>query len=115
MMIFFYIGPGEHPISLHPLHLHGHFFRVVAMKKLKGNVTVDQVKQLDKDGKIQRRLDRAPLKDTIKTPDGGYTIVRFFTGNPGKKKTHLMIFFLCTRYMFIIFFFVRILVLSLPL
>ncbi|OXU19433.1 hypothetical protein TSAR_003623 [Trichomalopsis sarcophagae] len=67
----------------HPLHLHGHFFRVVSEKNLDGVVTVDRIKKLDKEGKVKRRLHRAPLKDTIKSPGGGYTIVRLYANNPG--------------------------------
>ncbi|XP_058802855.1 uncharacterized protein LOC131670893 [Phymastichus coffea] len=67
----------------HPFHLHGHFFRVVAEENLGGVVTIDRVKQLDKEGKIKRRLNHPPMKDTMKTPGGGYTIVRFHANNPG--------------------------------
>ena len=67
----------------HPIHLHGYTFRVVATQKLQGKVTVERVKQMDRDGKIHRRLDRAPLKDTIKVPGGGFTIIRFYSHNPG--------------------------------
>ncbi|XP_058802815.1 uncharacterized protein LOC131670857 [Phymastichus coffea] len=74
---------GNEFIAAHPMHLHGHFFRVVAIENLEGNVTVEQVKQLDREGKIKRILDRAPIKDTIKAPSGGYTVVRLFADNPG--------------------------------
>lgn len=67
----------------HPFHLHGYQFRVIAMQRIGKNVTVDQIKALDKKGAIQRNLDRAPLKDTVTVPDGGYTIVRFHADNPG--------------------------------
>lgn len=53
------------------------------MQRIGKNVTVDQIKALDKRGAIQRNLDRAPLKDTVTVPDGGYTIVRFHADNPG--------------------------------
>lgn len=53
------------------------------MQRVGKNVTVDQIKALDKKGAIQRNLDRAPLKDTVTVPDGGYTIVRFHANNPG--------------------------------
>lgn len=68
----------------HPLHLHGHFFRVVSSVNLEGNVTVERVRELDRRGRIVRRLDRAPIKDTMKAPGGGFTIVRFHANNPGK-------------------------------
>ncbi|OXU25591.1 hypothetical protein TSAR_001264, partial [Trichomalopsis sarcophagae] len=67
----------------HPLHLHGQFFRVVAMEEMTEQVSVDLIKKLDRGGKIKRRLDRAPLKDTVKVPTNGYTIVRFHATNPG--------------------------------
>ncbi|XP_043252870.1 laccase-1-like [Colletes gigas] len=67
----------------HPFHLHGYQFRVIAMARVGENVTVEDVKKLDKEGSIQRNLDHAPLKDTVTVPDGGYTIVRFHANNPG--------------------------------
>ncbi|XP_015430718.1 PREDICTED: laccase-like [Dufourea novaeangliae] len=67
----------------HPFHIHGYQFRVIAMERVGRNVTVESVKKLDKDGKIRRNLDHAPLKDTVTVPDGGYTIVRFHANNPG--------------------------------
>lgn len=73
----------------HPLHLHGHFFRVVAADRVKdGRATVEKVKQLDREGKVKRKLDHAPIKDTMKVPINGYTIVRFHANNPGKFKEH---------------------------
>ncbi|XP_014215268.1 laccase-3-like [Copidosoma floridanum] len=78
-----FVDEGRYAIINHPLHLHGHFFRVVAEEKLKGNVNIDLIKKLDREGKIRRRLDRPPYKDTIKAPGGGYTIVRFKADNPG--------------------------------
>ncbi|KAJ8683451.1 hypothetical protein QAD02_019243 [Eretmocerus hayati] len=77
------VDEGRYQIVNHPLHLHGHFFRVVASEKLQGYTTAERVRDLDRQGKIQRRLDRAPIKDTIKAPGGGYTIVRFHANNPG--------------------------------
>ncbi|CAK9821202.1 LCC4 [Anthophora plagiata] len=67
----------------HPFHLHGYQFRVIAMERVGENVTTEQVKALDKSGTIRRNLDRAPLKDTVTVPDGGYTVVRFYANNPG--------------------------------
>lgn len=67
----------------HPFHLHGHNFRVVAMERLASNVTVEDVKMADRQGQIRRKLDRAPIKDTVTVPDGGYTIIRFLADNPG--------------------------------
>lgn len=67
----------------HPFHLHGHAFRVVGMERLGGNVTAEEVKRLDEEGKLPRRLRGAPIKDTVTIPDGGYTIIRFIANNPG--------------------------------
>ncbi|CAL7934818.1 unnamed protein product [Xylocopa violacea] len=67
----------------HPFHLHGYQFRVIAMERVGKNVTVQRVKALDEKGNIRRNLDRAPLKDTVTVPDGGFTIVRFHANNPG--------------------------------
>ncbi|XP_055539968.1 uncharacterized protein LOC129726845 [Wyeomyia smithii] len=67
----------------HPFHLHGHAFRVVSMERLGVNVTAEEVKRLDEEGKIKRRLKGAPIKDTVTIPDGGYTIIRFIASNPG--------------------------------
>ncbi|XP_016844683.1 laccase-2-like [Nasonia vitripennis] len=68
----------------HPMHLHGYFFRVISeVNILDGVMTVDRFKQMDMDGKVVRRLDHAPKKDTIKIPSGGYTIIRVYTHNPG--------------------------------
>ncbi|XP_011688158.1 PREDICTED: laccase-1-like isoform X2 [Wasmannia auropunctata] len=67
----------------HPFHLHGYQFRVVAMEKVGDNTTADEVRELDRQGLIHRKLKRAPLKDTVTVPDGGYTIVRFHADNPG--------------------------------
>lgn len=68
----------------HPIHLHGYAFRVVAMERMGRNVTVQEVKNRDELGLIERNLLNAPLKDTVTVPDGGYTIVRFQASNPGK-------------------------------
>ncbi|XP_023312711.1 laccase-10-like, partial [Anoplophora glabripennis] len=66
----------------HPLHIHGHNFRIVAMERLGENVTVEEVQDRDRQGLIKRNLLDAPLKDTVTVPDGGYTIVRFVASNP---------------------------------
>lgn len=68
----------------HPFHLHGYAFRVVAMERIAKNISVEEVKQLDAEGKIHRKLNGAPLKDTVTVPDGGYTIIRWYADNPGK-------------------------------
>jgi FtsP/CotA-like multicopper oxidase with cupredoxin domain len=67
----------------HPFHLHGHAFRVIAMERINSTTTVEEVKARDKAGLIRRKLKRAPIKDTITVPDGGFTIVRVRASNPG--------------------------------
>lgn len=53
------------------------------MERLNSSVTLEQVQALDQQGKLKRRLLRAPQKDTVTVPDGGYTIIRFVANNPG--------------------------------
>jgi len=67
----------------HPMHLHGQHFAVVAMNRTGTNLTLDQMKELRASGKIEYELERPPIKDTVIIPDGGYTIVRFVSDNPG--------------------------------
>ncbi|CAK1547706.1 unnamed protein product [Leptosia nina] len=67
----------------HPFHLHGYYFRVVGMRRLAQEITVDEIKAYDKAGLMKRNLKNAPLKDTVTVPDGGYTILRFKADNPG--------------------------------
>ena len=94
----------------HPVHLHGHYFHVVGMgfgqtneetgklekgtneincgsKSENGNIRLCSNPQWRsaksfnyKDGKI---YPRAPLKDTLLIPAGGYAVVYFKTDNPG--------------------------------
>ena len=40
---------------------------------------------LDRGGQLKRKLTKAPLKDTVTVPDGGYTIIRFKADNPGEE------------------------------
>ncbi|NP_001155159.1 laccase-like precursor [Nasonia vitripennis] len=67
----------------HPMHLHGYKVRVVAMGRLEEEASAEKIKQLDKEGKIERQLTGAPIKDTVTVPSNGYTIVRFYADNPG--------------------------------
>lgn len=69
--------------NFQPFHLHGFSFRVVAMQRVGKNVTVDQIKAMDRNGQIKRNLVNAPVKDTVPVPDGGYTVIRFVANNPG--------------------------------
>ncbi|XP_027212523.2 uncharacterized protein [Penaeus vannamei] len=67
----------------HPFHLHGYYFHVVAMGVIGPGTTVQDVMDLDAAGGITRKLQDAPLKDTVLVPNGGYTIIRFTADNPG--------------------------------
>ena len=39
---------------------------------------------MDERGEIIRSTSRAPHKDSITVPDGGYVVLRFRADNPGK-------------------------------
>jgi L-ascorbate oxidase len=67
----------------HPFHLHGHSFRVVGMRRLANETTIDEIKAFDEAGLLKRNLKNAPIKDTVTVPDGGYTVIRFKADNPG--------------------------------
>lgn len=67
----------------HPFHLHGHSFRVVGMRRLANDTTIEEVKAFDEAGLLKRNLKRPPIKDTVTVPDGGYTVLRFKADNPG--------------------------------
>lgn len=69
----------------HMFHLHGHFFHVVGMDRLGRNVTLQEIKELDRVGRLKRKIIDSPQKDTVTVPDGGYTIIRFYADNPGGK------------------------------
>ena len=56
------------------------------MNRLGSNVTVQQIREMDEMGLIERNLVNAPIKDTVSVPDGGYTIVRFVANNPGNHR-----------------------------
>ncbi|XP_012552135.1 uncharacterized protein LOC100174976 isoform X1 [Bombyx mori] len=67
----------------HPFHLHGHSFRVVGLRRLASDTTIEEVKAFDEAGLLKRNLKNAPIKDTVTVPDGGYTVIRFKADNPG--------------------------------
>ncbi|GFN83921.1 multicopper oxidase [Plakobranchus ocellatus] len=56
---------------------------LVTMAVLNDSTSVTEVKAMDERGEITRLTSRAPLKDTVTIPDGGYTIIRFRADNPG--------------------------------
>ena len=104
-------GPNPKPIDnfrfAHPVHLHGHYFHVVDIqfgetdpvsgRLTAGNSDIDCggdtlcVKprwKPNKDYSSRERVtgrisSRAPLKDTLLIPAGGYAVVYFKTDNPG--------------------------------
>ncbi|XP_063978189.1 uncharacterized protein LOC135163015 [Diachasmimorpha longicaudata] len=71
----------------HPFHLHGYGFFVMGQGSFEtlGLAGADKKKaiELDRAGLLKRDFDRPPVKDTLATAAGGYTIVRFFADNPG--------------------------------
>lgn len=73
----------------HMFHLHGNYFHVVGMDRVGRNVTIEEIKELDKLGRLRRRFINSPRKDTVTVPDGGYTIIRFYADNPGSKNFFL--------------------------
>ena len=72
----------------HPIHLHGHSFAVLGMNKLGSSVLIQDIKKMDALGKLQRNFVNPIIKDTVKVPMGGYTIIRLFTNNPGPWLMH---------------------------
>ncbi|KAK3775407.1 hypothetical protein RRG08_013252 [Elysia crispata] len=72
----------------HPIHIHGFKFRAVAMGKMGTSTSFQAVKELDKQGNITRSTVRAPYKDSITVPDGGYVVLRFRADNPGMWLLH---------------------------
>ncbi|CAG5118317.1 unnamed protein product, partial [Candidula unifasciata] len=68
---------------VHPMHMHGHSFRVVAMRSFYHDLTVESVKSMDRKGKIHRRTSKAPYKDTLAVHAQAVTIIRFRANNPG--------------------------------
>ncbi|XP_055883560.1 uncharacterized protein LOC129925978 [Biomphalaria glabrata] len=67
----------------HPMHLHGYSFRVIGIDRINSTTTLEEVKAMDSRGELNRSKTKAPLKDSVTVPDGGYTIVRFKADNPG--------------------------------
>ncbi|XP_033096094.1 uncharacterized protein LOC117100492 isoform X2 [Anneissia japonica] len=69
--------------SSHPFHLHGYYFRVVGQDTIAEKTTVAEVKELDRQGSLPRKLQGAVKKDTVIVPSGGYVILRVHADNPG--------------------------------
>lgn len=53
------------------------------MERLNSSVSVTKIKDMDEKGLLKRKLHNAPLKDTVTVPKNGYTIIRFYSDNPG--------------------------------
>ncbi|XP_053999584.1 uncharacterized protein LOC128887574 [Hylaeus anthracinus] len=74
---------------MHPIHLHGHSFRVLSMGRPLGvftsatSMSINHIKQLDENGELERNFNGPPGKDTIPVPDNGFAVIRFRTNNPG--------------------------------
>ncbi|XP_022095251.1 laccase-like [Acanthaster planci] len=77
------VNEAQRNFNAHPMHLHGNRFQVLAADKVANVTSVEEVMRLDEAGQITRRILKAPLKDTISVPDGGYVIIRFLADNPG--------------------------------
>ncbi|XP_033743202.1 laccase-1-like [Pecten maximus] len=77
------IDEGKFMDANHPMHLHGHKFRVVGMDRLNKSTSLEEVKKLDSEGKLTRNLVSAVDKDTVTVPEGGYVILRIHAINPG--------------------------------
>ncbi|KAG7209468.1 hypothetical protein KM043_015557 [Ampulex compressa] len=93
--LILYDGGGVSDL-LHPFHLHGYAFHVIAMnrpanatfaKNMRG-LDVHYLKDLDSKGLLHRNFDSPPAKDTMAIPNQGYTVVRFYTDNPGYWNFH---------------------------
>uniref|UniRef100_A0A0B7BKV4 Uncharacterized protein n=1 Tax=Arion vulgaris TaxID=1028688 RepID=A0A0B7BKV4_9EUPU len=69
--------------AYHPMHLHGYKFRVVGNGKLEDGTPLEELKEMDFKGLLNRTTGRAPIKDTVAAPIGGYNILRFRANNPG--------------------------------
>ena len=86
----FCIIAAELPNISHAFHMHGYAYRVISMGQPLGpnldnqssTISVDYVKQLDKNGEIKRNFD-GPGKDTLAVPNNGYAVLRVRANNPG--------------------------------
>ena len=93
----------------HPVHLHGHYFHVLDIQfgttdENTGKLTAGHSEHIDcggdilctvpswktrmdyntrKSNEFQTKISRAPLKDTLIIPAGGYAVVYFKADNPG--------------------------------
>ena len=83
------IGPDSLDTMSHPIHLHGHYFRVLGSKAnsmFPNNMTVSEVKNQMPDSDIAAALDMshtAPRRDSAHLPENGWLAIRFTANNPG--------------------------------
>lgn len=77
-----FISPNGNGFT-HPVHLHGFSYRVVGMDRSDKVMSAELFREMDTRGEIDRKRSRAPFKDTVAIPNGGYTIIRFVADNPG--------------------------------
>ncbi len=66
---------------LHPMHLHGMQYKIIAMDKIE-NASMARIRELDEQGLIKRNRN-GPNKDVVIIPNGGYTIFQINAWNPG--------------------------------
>lgn len=52
--------------------------------QLNTSTSLEEVKELDRQGLLPRNLVDPVAKDTVTVPDGGYVILRMFANNPGE-------------------------------
>lgn len=81
-IVFIDEGTSPFPVN-HPFHLHGQAFRILAQGRSETGSTKEDIIRLDENGGIVRNYDNPPEKDTVMTPNGGYTVVEFVAANPG--------------------------------
>ncbi|KAK6192790.1 hypothetical protein SNE40_004203 [Patella caerulea] len=70
-------------IADHPMHLHGYSFRILGIEKFDHAITLADVQQMDKEGKLKRNFINPPLRDTFILPGASYAVLRFVANNPG--------------------------------
>lgn len=53
------------------------------MKTIGENVSTEHIRRENLAGKIPKKFDRVPYKDSISVPSQGFVILRFVANNPG--------------------------------
>ncbi|XP_041471333.1 laccase-1-like [Lytechinus variegatus] len=77
------VDEGKRFLVLHPFHLHGYSFRVLAQGFGGDHLSIEEVIKMDRNGTIKRNFDNPPEKDTVITTNAGYTVIQFIADNPG--------------------------------